>query len=310
MQDQLNAMTENILEFCLTQPGHRKDPCMSDLLQAIHEKLSPKDILEIDLRSFGSTIYSMAIGLSRKVNEELLSPISKWLNDPEWMTRFSVCEENVPNWALYKRRQRHLTKRQKAIFAERMKLYWSEIQRKRTLRKKVAAIIPCPGHPSLAGTQGQYLTRQHLTPILAPFSPSEQKKAEIRQRFCQVLDLSISDLLPWKFLLTFSLSRTRNLSELPLHYPENRKKDIVSKLIHLLYMETNGEVSLTQTAPFGEIIIEPNPKQEESRLVSTVTIIDKCGEAYEFDWQHLTDAQRNRVIADIKGNRILCKVAE
>ncbi len=258
MERQLNIRTRNLSESEITHNAFRKDPCMSDLLQAIHEGLSPREILEIDLRSLGGMICRMAIALSRKVNEELLSPISKWLNDPEWITRFSVCEENAPNWALYKRRHRHLTKRQKAIFAERMKIYWFEI----------------------------------------------------RQRFCQALNLSISDLLPWKFLMTFSLSRTRNLSDLPVHYPENRKKDIVSKLIHLLHMEADDEVSLTQTAPFGEIIIEPNPKLRERTFERTVTIIDKHGETYEFDWQQLTVAQRTRVIADIKGNKILCKVAE
>jgi len=83
MQSQLNAMTQNNLESCLTHHGFRKYPCMSDLLQTIYEELGPKDILEINLRSLGSTVYNMAIVLSQKVNEELLSPMSKWLKDTE-----------------------------------------------------------------------------------------------------------------------------------------------------------------------------------------------------------------------------------
>ena len=70
-------------------------------------------------------------------------------------------------------------------------------------------------------------------------------------------------------------------------------------------METEGKIKLSQHEPFGKIEIEPLDPPEQQ-----ITITDQQGEKYSFDWQELSDAQRNKVIADIKENRILCKVIE
>ena len=304
------TMTKNLFKSSFKKLGVREDPFLNIPIQPTHEILNLKEIQEIDIRFLGSFIYNMAFLLSRKVNKELLEPMSKWIDDPEWMPRFSACEMNSPNWALYKRRQRNLTKRQKALFAERMRLYRCEIRRKRALREKVAAIIPRREHLSLKESQDRYLTSQNLTPILAPFSPVEQKKADVQQRFYRAYDLSISDMLPWKFLLAYNLTSSRCFADLTVHYPENRKKDIVSKLIHLLHMESDGEVSLIQSAPFGNIIIEPDSRLQENIADCIMVINDKYGDSYHFDWHHLTDIQRKKIIDDIKSNKILCKVVK
>ena len=62
-------------------------------------------------------------------------------------------------------------------------------------------------------------------------------------------------------------------------------------------------VRLNQDKPFGEIKIEPiDINQEQS-----IKITDQQGSTYNFNWQDLSDAQRDKVIADIKERRILCK---
>ena len=148
--------------------------------------------------------------------------------------------------------------------------------------------------------------RDFLIPIIAPFSPPQQHKAETRRQFQQALSLSISDLLPWKVLLISELIETRKFTDLTIHYTENQKKDLVSKFIHLLELEKEGQLKIHQEEPFGDIIIEPLQAID----ASTITIKDRLGKTYDFDWRQLSDAQKRKVISDIKAYRVICKLAE
>ena len=73
--------------------------------------------------------------------------------------------------------------------------------------------------------------------------------------------------------------------------------------MHLLQMESEGKISISQEKPFGDITLESLQKQQDTRIKVT----DEHGQNYDFDWQDLTDGQRKKVIFDIHGHRILCK---
>jgi len=103
----------------------------------IISELTDKDIIDIDMRNLGNIIHGKTFTLSNRVNTELLKPISKWLDNPDWMKRFRVYEDHPPNWGNYKRRQRRWTKQQKTLAIERLKLYWQEIREKRTFRSEI-----------------------------------------------------------------------------------------------------------------------------------------------------------------------------
>ena len=75
--------------------------------------------------------------------------------------------------------------------------------------------------------------------------------------------------------------------------------------MHLLQMETEGKISITQEKPFGDIILESLKKPQDT----SITVTDQLGKNYDFDWQNLTDGQRKRIISDINKHRILCKTA-
>jgi hypothetical protein len=268
----------------------------------IISELTDKDIIDIDMRYLGKIIHGKAFALSKKVNTELLEPISKWLDNPDWMKRFRVYEDNTPNWANYKRRQRRWTKQQKAMARERLKLYWQEIRKKRTFRSEFYNI---KSGASPRGSPQMDITSYFLTPIIAPFSPKEQRRAETNLEFQQGRELSISNLLPWQVLIAseFNSKDLIKLTELKTYAEENPKSDTVAKLQHLLQMETEGKIALQQAEPYGEISIASiDPDQESSIIVK-----DQSGRHYDFDWCDLSDAQRNKVIADIKSNKILCK---
>ena len=120
-------------------PPSRNNLC--DFGSLISSEPTEKEISEIDMRLWGNLVYAKALSLSRKVNDELLLPMSKWIDDPNWMERFKIFEDRIRNWAEYKRRQRKWTKIQKELLKERIKLYWREIRRKRRFRKEINRIM-------------------------------------------------------------------------------------------------------------------------------------------------------------------------
>ena len=274
----------------------------------IKSELTNREIADIDMRAFGNIIMNIAKFLSKKVNDELLEPISRWLDDPEWLKHFQTDDKAAPNWAKYKRKQRQWTQQQKDMTTERLRLYWREIHKKRRFRKDLSKIL-------FTNTQGRNCTNTQLhntgnlqenflTPIIAPFSPKEQHKAKTIHEFLQARTMSISNLLPWKLLLSTELTSAKHFKDLKAYCPT--KNDKASKLMHLMQMETDRKIKLSQDEPFGGILIEPLDIIDQEQHI---TIKDQDGRSYNFDWQELSDNQRSKIIADIKANQILCKTA-
>jgi hypothetical protein len=257
-----------------------------------------QEIYEVNLPFWGNIIYAKVLSLSRKVNSDLLEPISKWLDDPDFVKRHAVTiENNAPNWAGYKRKQREWTARQRRLAAQRLRMYWQEVHSQKNYRKGINSLIP-RGKQRLSPILN--VMPDFLTPIVSHFSPMEQLRRDTLNLFEQARTLSITNLLPWRLLIISDLSGPKTLTDLTEYADDRQDKD--SKLIHLLHLEMEGKVKLTQKKPFGEIQIE--------RLCNgdaAITIKDKQGLEYHFDWQDISDAQRNKVIADIKDRRILCK---
>ena len=257
-----------------------------------------QEICEMGLTFWGNIIYAKVLSLSRKVNSDLLEPISKWLDDPDFMKRHAVTiETNVPNWAGYKRKQREWTEQQRRLAAQKLRMYWQEVHSRKNYRKGINSLIP-RGKQRLSPILN--VMPDFLTPIVSPFSPMEQLRRDTFKLFKQAGTLSISNLLPWRLLIISDLSEPKTFTDLT-EYADDRQ-DKVSKLIHLLHLEMEGKVKLTQKKPFGEIQIERLCDED-----AAITIKDKQGLEYHFDWQDLNDAQRNKVIADLKERKILFK---
>ena len=252
------------------------------------------------LISSAHQLFNRAKSLSIKVNKELLEPISKWIDDPDFMKKHAVILDNeAPNWSEYKRRQRQWSQQQKLLAAERLKLYWQEIRKRKKHRKYINSLIP-RGSPR--GRPQLNPSSDFLSPIISPFSPIEQTRQETLRLFDQARAMTLSNRLPYRILITYELTEPKKLNELkPYTTP---KQDKIAKLQNLLQMEMEGKLKLNQYKPFGDITIEPLDMDREQSII----IKDQQGETYHFDWQDLSNAQRNKVIADIKDNRILCKV--
>jgi hypothetical protein len=253
---------------------------------------------KIDMRAWGNIIYTRAKILSKRVNNELLAPVSEWIDDPAWMKKFQKIEDHVPKWWAYKRNHRHRIKRLKILAQERLRNYWQEIKRRRNYRNEISGLNNrAPPRANLEMEIGE----NFLSPIISPFSPPEQRKAETIIQFNQVRRISISNLLPWKLLISSELSEVISFNNLKTYCSESQ--DRVSKLIHLLHMETEGKVKLIQREHFGEITIEPLDIDGDQKI----KIKDQQTREYVFPWTNLSDNQRSKIIADIKDYKILCK---
>ncbi|MFC1814108.1 hypothetical protein ACFL03_15600 [Thermodesulfobacteriota bacterium] len=278
------------------------------LIGPICIELTEKEINKINIRALANYLLNRTLVLSHAVNAEILEPISLWLDDPNFMEKFRInIEDQAPNWKEYKRKQRQRTQQQKMLATERLKLYWQEIRKKRNFRKELSSILG-------GKTQSQFCTdtlthkkaiidEKFLSSIIAPFSPIEQHRRETIHQFKKARTMAISNLLPWKLLLSTELTSAKHFKNLKTYC--SAKKDKVSKLMHLLQMETDGEVKLSQDNPFSDIIIEPL----DVELEQSITIKDQNGQEYHFDWRELSDNQRNKIVSDMMANRILCKTA-
>ena len=240
--------------------------------------------------------------LSLAVNRELLEPISRWLNDQSWLERFEISDREIPDWGRYKRRQRLWTRQQGVLSAERLRLYRQEIIKKRKLRHELGKI---GGKANPGGVCSHQFRSGFIVPIASPFSPPEQHKQKTRQKFLQSLSFPVSDLLPWELLITTELTKTKKLRDLE-DYCSDKRLDSACKIMHLLQMETEGKISLTQEAPFRDITLECIERKPQN---ASITVTDEYGKNYDFDWQDLTDAQRKKILSDIHKHRILCRTA-
>lgn len=269
----------------------------------IRKSLDETESLEIDFRLLGNIVQALGKALSFRVDNELLKPISGWQDDDQWFQRFNDPDNPEYDWASYKRRQRQWTKQQKRLAAERFNRYRQEITRNRYFRTDVRRITDCPNQKERAELS---LKHDFIEAIVSPFSPVEQNRREVIQRFCRVVSLSVSDLLPWKLMIRTELvsSGLLNMAEMKTYCSENKKQDTVSKLIHLLELEKTGEVELIQEKPFGTIMIRSN----ESDVEGGIAVIDQKGHDYHFDWLELNPRQRAKLIEDVKQHKILCRV--
>ena len=254
---------------------------------------------QIPMKRLGEIVYSKAIALSKKVNDDLLVPMARWIDDPGWVKKFQVIEDHIPNWSVYKRDQRHRTKRLNALVRERLMNYRQEIRRRRNYRKEISRL---PGRIIRGSAFRTEINEDIISPVVSPFSPPERRKAETLHQFQQSRKASLADLLPWRLLLSSDLITAKPFSALKVY--GHNKQDRAAKLIHLLHMETEGRIKISQMEPFSEIMIEPVDVVPSHHIM----IKDQHSFKYFLEWENLNGNQRDKIIADIKANKILCRV--
>lgn len=234
------------------------------------------------------------------MNNELLEPISQWLDDPDFMKDFAIIiDSDTHNWAEYKRQSRQWTKQQKHLAQERLKLYWQAIHRKKKIRQEISQLIgkSCPGQKNPFMVSNDF-----LLPIIKPFSRPEQTKMDLERKLLKAMDLSVSFLLPWRVILTSDTRSEKSFSDLKTYLPEDKKMDKICKLMNLLQLENDGVISLIQKEQFEDIEIQP-----KSWAQTQISIKDRQGNEWDQDWFDLCGEEKNKMIEKIKSRQIICK---
>jgi hypothetical protein len=112
-----------------------------DVADSIDPYLTSREIQRIDMIFFGNLILQKAIQLSKKIDKELIGPLSAWLKDPDWITRTRFPENRDINWKEYKKNTRQWDKQQQKLYKNRLKLYHQALRSKQTKRNKIAKLI-------------------------------------------------------------------------------------------------------------------------------------------------------------------------
>jgi hypothetical protein len=94
-----------------------------DVADSIGKYLTSREIQRIDMVFFGNLILQKAIQLSKKIDNELIGPLSVWLKDPDWISRTRLPENRDIDWKRYKKNARQWDKQQQKLYKNRLKLY-------------------------------------------------------------------------------------------------------------------------------------------------------------------------------------------
>lgn len=242
------------------------------------------------------------IDLSLRTNREILDPISRWLDDPDFLKKHAVDTGDSISWAEYKRNQRDAHKRMnREAQAKALRAYWAAVKRKKHLLREVATLIPkrtMNNHQSTIGGVPEG-SEAWLTATLGPFSTHETTRRGIAKEFSALGTIHPSNILPWQTILADQIEDQTTFTKLPLIYMDDRK-DKISKFVHLLQMDQDGIVELEQSGDDITIHSKLRPKTD-------ITIKDKSGNEITVAWDALSDAQKRKIITDATECQIICK---
>jgi chromatin segregation and condensation protein Rec8/ScpA/Scc1 (kleisin family) len=253
---------------------------------------------EINIIAIGNVIFETTKEYSQKVNDKLISPIATWLDDPDFLKRHKVrIDEEVPNWAEYKREQRNYNI---LIAQEALRLKREQDRHRKNYLKRIATLIPrSRGSPSEIKNTSAI---DHVSPIVVLLSPQTKANIEIHQEFDYARDLPITLKYPWQTILSRMVTEPTTFESLPTICSESPKSDKAAKLSTLLQMETESLINIEQIEPFGKISISPQGIDPDSSVI----IKNKYGIEKKIYWNSLSDDERADIIAEIKANRIVC----
>jgi len=272
------------------------DDDLSELESRLKAELSLKEQSDIDMILWGKLVLFKAKSLSLKVNNEILSVVAGWLDDQDMLVRYRIEDERVYDWAAIKRRQRRYDC---VLQAERLRLYWERVRKKRDFISGLGELIRKSG---AAGLPASGVGNGFFDDLLSPFSPVAEAERELETEFGQFMDRHVVHRLPWKQLIIsdFGVNQEKQLSALAAHTSFPRM-ELVAKLSTLLQMEQEGVVGISQAEPFDDPIV-----RLEAEIEPHIMTKNREGEQSAVRLDQLTEAEKTAFITKIKDGEIIC----
>lgn len=285
----------SILQLEPTQKASKNGTCrygpifMTDTMDMakLRELAGGQKFRRLNFDLFGKLVLDASKKLLIRVQVELMAPLGAlgrlMENDnPEPI-------DHQPDWTLLKRKQR----------ARVLRDHWEKIRCRKRLLRDLAARYP-RRRPSVLETE--ISDTGAIAAFCKPFCATGNKRRAFCAELKELMQAGNARRLPWRQILTQEiLGGKATLGELAPILPE-RKKDAVLKLQTLLSMANEGSISLEQKSSFGEIHLQP---QSQNTPDTIVRIKDARSRTYLLDWCDLRPGQREKVIRDLNGNRVI-----
>jgi len=245
--------------------------------------LKDREFRQIIMHQYGSLVLGASRNLLKRTNHDLMEPLGQ-LSD---LMNANADTHTGPDWRQLKKNQR----------ARALREYWDRLRKRKNRMRELARLFPRGSPtPSVKSTDATF-----LTDFVEPYSPKADLKRQFLSNLKEIQKIGLSRLLPWRQIISQEIQDgTSSLSDLP-PIVSDRKKDIALKLLFLLEKAQCQEISIHQNEAFGNIRIETNSTEPDL----TLTVKDTDGYKYLFDWSELTRSQREKVIKDLKNNKVV-----
>ena len=283
-------------------------------ISAIKSTLSDKEISQINFAVLGSMVLKAAKDIKQRFITEIAPTIASWLNDKDFSKSLMIDLEKTYDFAAYKRGQRAFTELQRLAAIENLKAYREAVKRKKKLWQRVREIIPRSknnSRPALHCPKKETEV-QFLTSLISPFCPSYKRKVDTAFEFSQACTVPISRRYPYQPFIRLELKEKGPSIEFesfqPL-YQEDSRFERSARLQHLLQMETEGLLCITQDTHLGRITVTDNTHRHQIKAkIPKIQIKTMDGKEITGNLVRLSNEARSELLADIKNRKILCKM--
>ena len=280
-------------------------------LSEIKSILSDKEISQINFAVLGSMILKAAKDIKQRFITEIAPTIASWLDDKDFSKGLMLDPDKAYDFAAYKRQQRTFTELQRLAAIENLKAYREAVKKKKKLWQRVREIIPRSKDNSRAALHcpNKETEVQFLTSLISPFCPSYKRKVDTAFEFIHAHVVPISRRYPYQPFIRLELKEKGSAIEFNNFqslYPEDSRFERSARLQHLLHMETDGLLTISQDTHLGTLIVTESEKRAGEEIPK-LQIKTMDGKEITGDLARLSDQARSELIADIKNRRILCK---
>lgn len=273
----------------------------AELEARLEAELSSREKADLDLMFWGRTLLFKAKHLSWKVNTEVIATLARWLDDPDMLRRHEIRDERVYDWAALKREQRSWDR---VAQAERLRLYWEAVRRKRALLSSLGETsqdTSRKGNPIIHDTDDDFVGE-----LLAPFCPEAEAERTLAQEFADFMGRHVVDRLPWRQLMVAEIVARKEVSLGTLAaYTSAGRREVVAKFSALLHLDHDGTVIMQQDHHFEDPVITI-PDDGDLEEDAVVQVKDRDGTTRTVDLGDVNTQEKMALIEALKEGELLC----
>ena len=247
-----------------------------------------KKFRRLSLYIYGKLVLFASRSLLARTQKELMEPLGVLSKAMENQDIENI--KDSPDWTRLKREQR----------ARGLRDYWEKVRKRKTHMQKLARLYP-------RRVADQRKIGIHNTDVISefckPFSAAGDSARKFSDDLIEILESGISRQLPWRQMIVQQIFEGKKTFDKLTPVISDQKKDRAFKLQILMEMAHASQIDIVQENCFGDIHFKLIPKTDE--LDTGIVLKDKHGRRYCLDWRELHPNQRDKVVEDLRDNKIV-----